>query len=63
MMSSGTTLKTRPSLLRRAAEVVVERRQLHAVVDGVADEPVRAGADRDASRKSTVRRRRARSAG
>ena len=46
MMSSGTTLRTRPSLLRPAAEVVGERRELDVIVDAVADEPVRTGADR-----------------
>ena len=42
MMSSGTTFSTRPSLRGAPAEVVVEGRELDAVVDGVAHEPVRA---------------------
>ena len=46
MMSSGTTLKMMPSFCGAPAVVVVERRQLELIVDGVPDEPVRPGADR-----------------
>ena len=45
-MSSGSTRMTIPAFLRRAVEVIGERREHDLIVDGIADEPVRAGADR-----------------
>ena len=46
MMSSGTTFMHDAAVARQAVEVIAEGAQHEAVVDGIAHELVRPGADR-----------------